>query len=95
MAKYDKIFITMQECNVTGTQLRAARGALGWPVSELAKRSKVGTATIVRYETSQGVPASRKQNLQKIKSALEAAGIEFIGTPSDRPGIRIGMPKQG
>ena len=24
-----------------------------------------------------------------IKSALEAAGIEFIGTPTDAPGIRI------
>ncbi len=24
-----------------------------------------------------------------IKSALEAAGIEFIGTPGDAPGIRI------
>jgi hypothetical protein len=24
-----------------------------------------------------------------IKTALEAAGIEFIGTPEDAPGIRI------
>jgi len=30
-------------------------------------------------------------NLAKIRSAFEAAGIEFIGTPEDRPGIRIGM----
>jgi hypothetical protein len=24
---------------------------------------------------------------------LSEAGIEFIGTPDDRPGIRIGKPK--
>ncbi len=28
----------------------------------------------------------------KLKATLEAAGIEFIGTPDDRPGIRIGKP---
>lgn len=27
--------------------------------------------------------------MQKIQTALEAAGIEFIGTPNDAPGIRI------
>jgi hypothetical protein len=28
--------------------------------------------------------------LVTIKTALESAGIEFIGSPSDRPGIRVG-----
>jgi hypothetical protein len=27
--------------------------------------------------------------LQALQKALEAAGIEFIGTPDDGPGIRI------
>ncbi|WP_269812835.1 hypothetical protein [Pontibaca salina] len=36
---------------------------------------------------------STKANIQAIKSSLEAAGIEFIGTPEDGPGIRIRAPK--
>ena len=43
-------------------------------------------------EASEGIPTSTAANLNAIKSALEAAGIEFIGTPDDRPGIRIGRP---
>ena len=31
--------------------------------------------------------------LEKIRHTFESAGIEFIGTPEDRPGIRIGSPK--
>jgi transcriptional regulator with XRE-family HTH domain len=83
----------MQDHEVTGAQIRAARGALGWSVKDLAQESGVGTATIVRYEASEGIPASRKDNLKVIRRTLEAAGIEFIGSPDDRPGIRIGTPK--
>lgn len=43
-------------------------------------------------EASEGIPVSTAANLNAIKSALEAVGIEFIGTPDDRPGIRIGLP---
>jgi len=55
----------------------------------LAEKTAVGTATIVRYEAATGVPPSRKGNLECIRLALEVAGIEFIGTPDDDPGIRI------
>lgn len=79
----------MQDAQITGSQIRAARGALNWSVKELADLSGVGTATIVRYETFSGVPKSRKDNLIFIRQVLEAAGIEFIGTPEDGPGVRI------
>jgi transcriptional regulator with XRE-family HTH domain len=82
----------MQDQVLTAQQIRAARGALGWSVRELADRTGVGTATISRYEIADPVPRSRKDNLEKIQATLEAAGIEFIGTPDDRPGIRIGKP---
>ena len=32
---------------------------------------------------------SHAATLDKIKAALESAGIEFIGTPEDGPGIRL------
>lgn len=83
----------MQDVNLTNCQIRAARGALGWSVKMLAELSGVGSATIVRYEDSMGVPVSRKDNLARIKTVFEAAGIEFIGTPDDAPGIRIHRPK--
>lgn len=84
----------MQGLTLTAQQIKAARAALGWSVEDLADRSGVGTATIFRYELIDGVPRSRKDNLKKIREALEAAGIEFIGTPDDRPGIRIATPKR-
>ena len=79
----------MQEQQITGLQIRAARGALNWSVQNLSDASGVGTATIVRYEIALGIPSSRKNNLEHIRNVLEAAGIEFIGTPDNGPGIRI------
>lgn len=77
---------------VLGLQLRAARGALNWSVAQLSQASGVPTATIVRHEASEGVPASRKGNLNQIVATLEQAGIEFIGSPDDGPGIRFRAP---
>lgn len=85
----------MQATDVTGGQIRAARGALNWSVQELANRTGIGTATIVRYEMVEGVPKSRKQNLLVIREAFESAGIEFIGFPGEGPGIRIHRPREG
>jgi transcriptional regulator with XRE-family HTH domain len=73
----------------TAEQVRAARAALAWSIESLAERSGVSVRTIIRYEDTQGVPPSRGGNLQKLISCLEAAGIEFIGTPEDGPGIRM------
>ena len=79
----------MQEPSLTGRHIRAARGALNWSVQDLAERTNVGTATIVRYEAEEGTPKSRKGHLETIRAALESAGIEFIVTPDGAPGIVI------
>jgi hypothetical protein len=42
-----------------------------------------------RLENIHGIPNTTAVTLAKIQTALEAAGIEFIGTPEDAPGIRI------
>jgi transcriptional regulator with XRE-family HTH domain len=78
--------------SITGSQIRSARAALGWSIDVLAQASSVSMSTIKRMEANGGAPVSTVANLNAIKSALEAAGIEFIGTPDDRPGIRIGRP---
>ena len=82
----------MQEINITGMQIRAARGALNWSIYDLSQRTAVPTATLVRYESSNGVPKTRKGHLETVTSALQNAGIEFIGTPDDAPGIRLRAP---
>lgn len=73
----------------TGPQLRAARNALGWSIKLLSENTGVSMRTIIRYEDVEGVPPSRSGNLEALIAALESAGIEFIGTPDDGPGIRI------
>lgn len=42
----------------------------------------------MRIEQVDGVPPGRATTLADIQRALEAAGIEFIGTPEQGPGIR-------
>lgn len=74
---------------ITSAQIRAARAALRMPSQELAARSGVAQRTIKRLEAMDGVPASHVSTLVALKTALEAAGVEFIGSPEDRPGIRV------
>lgn len=79
--------------DITAEQIKAARAALGWSIKEIAESTGIGSATLKRYEASQGIPKSRKGHLQLLRTHFENAGIEFIGAPDDRPGIRIGSPK--
>ena len=77
----------------TGPQLRAARNGLGWSIEYLSECSNVSVRTIIRYEDAEGVPPNRSGTLAALIATLEIAGIEFIGTPDDGPGIRIRAPK--
>jgi transcriptional regulator with XRE-family HTH domain len=74
---------------ISTAQVRAARALLRWRAQDLADASGVGVATIRRMEVLDGVPSGQIRSLAAIQSALEAAGVEFIGTPDDRPGVRL------
>lgn len=74
---------------ITSEQIRAARAFLRWSSEVLAHRSSIGLATIKRLEASSGIPACNVKTLAAIKSTLEAAGVEFVGTPEDAPGVRL------
>jgi transcriptional regulator with XRE-family HTH domain len=75
-------------------QIRAARVMLRWTAQDLAVHSGVGITTIRRLEVGSGVPRVQLRTLLKLKEALEAAGIEFIGSPDDQPGVRLSKPRE-
>jgi len=74
---------------ISGIQIRCARSALRWSVQELAGRSMVSTSTIKRIEAQDGIPSATDANLAALKSTFENAGITFIGSPDDGPGIQL------
>lgn len=73
--------------NIIGPQIRAARALIDINLFKLAELSGVNERTLRRYEAQDGVPADRAGNLQKVKTALERQGIEFIGAPDRNPGV--------
>ena len=79
---------------ITTEQIRAARAILRITVVELAEKSGVGVATIKRLEAGRGVPAVHTRTLDEIQKALNLMGVEFIGTPEDRPGVRLNVAKK-
>ena len=77
---------------VTARQIRAARSMLGWEQNDLATQSGVGISTIRRLEKLKDAPLGANfSTIERIKSAFERAGIEFLGNPG--PGVRLAPAK--
>jgi len=75
---------------ICSSQIRAAKALLRWSGDDLAEKAGVSLSTIRRVESSEGVPEMQNmKTLLAIMKALETAGIEFIGSPDDRPGVRL------
>jgi transcriptional regulator with XRE-family HTH domain len=60
---------------MTLTQCKMARAALGWGIRDLASRARVGSATVSRFESGQGTPIPA--TVGAMQRTLEAAGVEF------------------
>ena len=76
--------------SITSDQIRAAKAMLRWSGEELSLRSGVSLSTVRRVESANGVPEVQSiRTVLAIKKALEEAGVEFIGTPEDGPGVRL------
>ncbi|MCZ3378358.1 MULTISPECIES: helix-turn-helix domain-containing protein [unclassified Rhizobium] len=72
-----------------GIQCKLARVALDWGVLDLAKAANVSTQTITRLERGEKL---RPSTLERIKSVLENAGIEFIAENGGGVGVRFRKP---
>jgi len=75
---------------LSSAQIRAGKALLRWSGERLARESNLSLSTIRRVEGAEGLPeAQNMKTILAIKEALEAAGVEFIGSPDDRPGVRL------
>ena len=72
----------------TSYQLRAARAILRWSIEDLSQKTGIGTTTLKRFESGDGVPNGHLRNFETIKGVLEKAGIEFLGSPDEGAGVR-------
>ena len=75
------------------SQIRAARALLGWHQDELAKKAKVGLATIQRLERSPPGPVmANVATAMKIIDCLQKAGIRFLNT-DEQGGVGVRIEK--
>jgi transcriptional regulator with XRE-family HTH domain len=68
-------------------QLRAARALVGWRQEDLAAAAKTTARTIARLEAAENIP--REATVDAIRSALEAAGVEFVPENGGGAGVRL------
>ena len=62
--------------NIRTNQIRAARSLLGWTQEELATRCGISKFSVANMEGSKR--GSQEETINKVVTALELAGIEFI-----------------
>jgi transcriptional regulator with XRE-family HTH domain len=74
---------------ITSAQIRAARAMLKWSGKDLAARTGLGFSTLMRLESLEGVPSTHAKTLEVIENTFNKAGIEFVGSPDDGPGVRL------
>jgi transcriptional regulator with XRE-family HTH domain len=68
-------------------QIKAARALLGWSQEELAAMAGVSVPTVKRLEAADGLLGGREDTANKLRGALERAGIDF--TNGRQPGVRL------
>jgi transcriptional regulator with XRE-family HTH domain len=69
---------------MTPEQCRAARGLLDWPQVRLGAKAGLSEGTVRDFEKGKRVPVAGK--LVAMRSALELAGVAFLGDGEIFPG---------
>jgi transcriptional regulator with XRE-family HTH domain len=72
---------------LTPNQCRAARALIDMTQPQLAEAANLGLSTVVDYEKSRRSVSSAA--VDAIRSALEAAGVEFIPENGSGAGVRL------
>jgi transcriptional regulator with XRE-family HTH domain len=71
---------------ISGAQIRAGRALLNWSTAVLAKRCRMTQLAILEAEGADGIPDIATEQLAAITAALNAGGVELIGTV----GVKLG-----
>lgn len=66
-----------------------ARAALNWSTRDLAESAGVGVNTVNRFEAGQD---ARVSSMEKMRVALETAGVIFVPENGEGPGVRLRKP---
>jgi hypothetical protein len=61
---------------------------LKWTLQDLSDASGVGTTTLKRFESAEGLPNGNLTTFNTLKDVFEKAGVEFIGAPDSQAGVR-------
>jgi len=77
---------------IQSNQVRAARALLDWSREQLSDACGVPARTLHRLERGEGEPQQR--TVTAIRTALEAAGVEFIEQDGGGPGVRLRQPTE-
>lgn len=78
-----------RECADTVRQIKAARALLAWSQGDLAEASGISEPTVVRLESVDGPIGGRPDTGEKLRVALEKAGVEFIAENGGGAGVRL------
>ncbi|WP_152968454.1 helix-turn-helix domain-containing protein [Gemmobacter sp. LW-1] len=81
--------ILMDEFHPTGRQLAAARALAGLTQGDVAEAARISIPTLKRMEASEGPAAGMANNVEAVRRALEAAGVEFIPENGGGAGVRL------
>jgi len=87
---------------ISPAQCRAARGLVGWTQRQLAEAIGAGQKTVSDFEVSDLPDNSRQHSgrtlrvstLERLRTALEDAGIEFIEEDDQGEGVRFREPRE-
>jgi predicted transcriptional regulator len=86
-------FLSIGQPMVSVRQIKAGRALLGWSQSDLAVESGVSEPTIARLESIDGELGGREATAERIRAALEKAGIQFIDENGGGAGVRLRRPR--
>jgi transcriptional regulator with XRE-family HTH domain len=60
----------------------------------LADRSGISEPTVARLESADGELGGREDTAQRLRAAIEAAGVEFIDENGGGTGVRVKKAKR-
>lgn len=81
--------MVIENDQLTGRQIAAARTLLGLGQAELAAAARISVPTLRRMEASDGEATGYANNVEAVRHALESAGVQFIPENGGGLGVRL------